>query len=154
MNRLRPMTTAGVPGSVAPMTSNSPAERCARYHNDGICASRCGSLARSGLPDSVIVPSTTQLLEPRALPKDGRSMEDAKALLHELSAAEERKARRSCCSCLCVVFSTGVESFLSVLGRSAALRIVRPLLGYGGNKSAARSTPITENTSWRSSSIE
>src|SRR5215467_5235126 len=85
MNLLRPMTTAGVPGSVAPMTSNSPADKCARYHNDGICASRCGSFARSGLPVAVIVPSTTQLLEPRALPKEGRSMEDAKAVLHELA---------------------------------------------------------------------
>src|SRR3954467_476535 len=70
MYLLRPITTAGAPGSVAPITSKSPAERCARYHSDGICASRCGSLASSGLPEAVIVPSTTQLLEPRA--EDGR----------------------------------------------------------------------------------
>src|SRR5439155_17574239 len=66
MNRLRPMATAGVPGSVAPMTSASPAEIWARYHNEGICAPRCGSLARSGFPDALSVPSTTQLFDPSA----------------------------------------------------------------------------------------
>src|SRR5262245_4639302 len=85
MNLLRPMTTAGVQGRVAPMTSNSPEDTCARYHNAIICASRCGAFASSGLPEAVIVPSTTQLLEPRALPNEGRSMEDAKAVLHELA---------------------------------------------------------------------
>src|SRR6185312_5238082 len=80
MYLFRPMTTAGAPGSVAPMTSKSPADRCARYQSDGICASRCGSLASSGLPDAVIVPSTTQLLEPSADPS-GR----------KLSTAEERR---------------------------------------------------------------
>src|ERR1043166_735145 len=68
MYLLRPITIAGAPGSVAPITSKSPADRCARYHSDGICASRCGSFASSGFPEAVIVPSTTQLLEPRALP--------------------------------------------------------------------------------------
>src|SRR5262249_15868271 len=107
---------------VAPIASKSPPDRCARYHNDGICASRCGSLASSGFPDAVIVPSTTQLFEPSALPKDGRSMEDAKALLQELATTEERTSP-------CVLRSSVVEIFLSIPGRSAALRIVKPSIG-------------------------
>ncbi len=75
MNLLRPMATAGAPGSVAPMTSKSPADRCARYQSDGTCAPRCGSLASSGLPDAVIVPSTTQLFEPSAAPEPGSGMD-------------------------------------------------------------------------------
>src|SRR3954471_3402356 len=71
MYLLRPMTTAGAPGSVAPITSKSPADRCARYQSDGICAPRCGSLASNGLPDAVIDPSTTQLLDPSASPAPG-----------------------------------------------------------------------------------
>jgi hypothetical protein len=65
IDRLRPSAIAGVPGNVPPMTSKSPAETCARYHVDGSRVPRCGSLARSGLPLAVSVPSTTQLLEPR-----------------------------------------------------------------------------------------
>src|SRR5579872_2028015 len=65
MKRLRPSATAGAPGSVAPMISKSPPVTWARYHVDGIRALRCGSLASIGLPDAVIVPSTTQLLDPR-----------------------------------------------------------------------------------------
>src|SRR5712692_538456 len=64
MNRLRPRATAGAPGSVAPITSKSPAEISARYQVVGRCALRCGSLARRGLPLAVSVPSTTQLFEP------------------------------------------------------------------------------------------
>src|SRR5712692_9013419 len=66
MKRLRPRTTAGVPGSVPPITSKSPADMWARYQVDGSRVPRCGSLARSGLPEAVIVPSTTQLFEPNA----------------------------------------------------------------------------------------
>src|SRR5262245_41272049 len=66
MKRLRPMATAGVPGSVAPIMSKSPAETCARYHVDGAFELRCGSLASSGLPLALSVPSTTQLFEPSA----------------------------------------------------------------------------------------
>ena len=40
MCRLRPIATAGVPGSVAPMTSKSPADMCARYHSEGTFAAR------------------------------------------------------------------------------------------------------------------
>jgi hypothetical protein len=71
-------------------------------------------------------------------------MEDAKAALQELATIEETEDTED----LLVV-----ESF-SVLGRSAALRIVRPSLEYGGNKSAARPAPSTETTSWRRSSVE
>src|SRR5262245_23775912 len=66
MNLLRPSATAGVPGSVAPMISKSPPLTCARYHVDGSRVPRWGSLARSGLPLAVNVPSTTQLFEPIA----------------------------------------------------------------------------------------
>jgi hypothetical protein len=86
MNLLRPIATAGAPGSVAPITSKSPADRCARYQSDGICAPRCGSLASIGLPDAVIVPSTTQLLEPSASPTPGTSV-DANASTQELFTA-------------------------------------------------------------------
>src|SRR4051812_46584396 len=64
MKRLRPSATAGAPGSVAPIISKSPPDTCARYHVDGNRALRCGSLASSGLPLAVMVPSTTQLFEP------------------------------------------------------------------------------------------
>src|SRR5436190_14450259 len=65
MKRLRPSAMAGAPGSVAPTTSKSGADTCARYHVDGSRVPRCGSFASSGLPLAVSVPSTTQLLEPR-----------------------------------------------------------------------------------------
>src|SRR5207237_9872673 len=65
-NRLRPSATAGVPGSVAPMTSKSPADRWARYQIEGSLVPRCGSLARSGRPLEVSVPSITQLFDPSA----------------------------------------------------------------------------------------
>src|SRR5271154_973216 len=64
MYRFLPSATAGAPGSVAPITSKSPPVTCARYHVDGMAALKCGSLANIGLPDAVIVPSTTQLFEP------------------------------------------------------------------------------------------
>src|SRR5262245_65667256 len=66
MKRLRPSATAGAPGSVAPMTSKSGADRCARYQVEGTRVPRCGSLASSGFPEAVSVPSTTQLFEPSA----------------------------------------------------------------------------------------
>ena len=62
--RLRPSSGKGSPGSVAPTTSNSGVEMCARYQTLGISSRRCGSFASSGLPDSVCSPLTTQALEP------------------------------------------------------------------------------------------
>ena len=66
MNRLRPSTTAGVPGIVAPIVSKSPPATCTRYQVEGSRVLRCGSLASSGLPLAVSVPSTTQLFDPSA----------------------------------------------------------------------------------------
>src|SRR5262245_6131363 len=68
MKRLRPSATAGAPGSVAPITSKPGAEMCARYHVDGSRVPRGGSLASSGLPLAVRVPSTTQLFDPSPSP--------------------------------------------------------------------------------------
>src|SRR3954466_9070071 len=64
MNLFLPSATAGAPGSVAPITSKSPADMCARYQVDGSLVPRCGSLASSGLPDEDIEPSNNQLFEP------------------------------------------------------------------------------------------
>src|SRR5215467_1439008 len=142
MNLFRPMTTAGAPGSGAPMTSKSPADKCARYHKDGICASRCGSLARSGLPVAVSVPSTSQLLEPRAEPRDGKSVEDAKAVLQRLSTTEERR-KGGFSPCLRFLVASVVASFFVVIHRrSSSPRIVSAVGGYGGNNCAARSGPM------------
>ncbi|MCY1365540.1 hypothetical protein D9M69_523890 [compost metagenome] len=67
---VRPSTTKGVPGSVAPITfmplmpPASGACRCAKYQMAGALRPRCGSLASSGWPVSLREPATTQLLEP------------------------------------------------------------------------------------------
>src|SRR5262245_47606751 len=94
MNRLRPSATAGAPGSVAPMISKSPPTRCARYQVDGSRVPRCGSLARSGFPVVVIVPSTTQLFEPMPsvvdeLRTENRELRTEKAALSEELATTE-----------------------------------------------------------------
>src|SRR5947208_16895772 len=77
MKRLRPMAMAGVPGSVAPIASNSPPETCARYQVDGAFELKCGSLASIGLPVALRVPSTTQLLEPSVSPRTPPSRKSA-----------------------------------------------------------------------------
>ena len=61
---LRPTTTTGMPGMVAPMTLNPGAERWARYQVVGAVSLRWGSLARIGFPFVERHPATTQLLEP------------------------------------------------------------------------------------------
>src|SRR5581483_1342283 len=40
------------------------ADRWISNHTDGVCTTRCGSFASSGLPLSVLEPATTQLFEP------------------------------------------------------------------------------------------
>jgi hypothetical protein len=67
---VRPSTTEGVPGKVAPITSSAfwplaaGAFSRAKYQIAGAPSARCGSLASSGLPLCVCVPDTTQSLEP------------------------------------------------------------------------------------------
>ncbi len=61
---LRPRTTLGMPGSVAPITFRPGADRCAKYHNAGADNPRCGSFASSGLPLVVNAPDTAQLFDP------------------------------------------------------------------------------------------
>src|SRR5207237_2831039 len=101
-----------------------------------IWASRCGSLASSGLPVAVIVPSTTQLLEPRALRASRKGRERS-------TTEERRKGGRSVSfSDLRVLRSSVVESVLSVLGK-----IVSPFAGYGGNNSRVLSIPTYASTS-------
>ena len=118
MKRLRPIAMAGAPGSVAPMTSKSPAERCARYQSEGIWAPRCGSLASSGLPEAVIVPSTTQLFDPSAPPRPG-SRADAKASDHDAAVDPGGPARAA-------VTPACLEP---IHGMSAALRMFNPCAG-------------------------
>src|SRR3954463_2235448 len=139
MYLLRPIATAGAPGSVAPITSKSPADRCARYHSDGICAPRCGSLASSGLPDAVIVPSTTQLLDPSASPVAGSGVA-ANASDHELSGVvlSRSPSIAGLKACTTSVFAV-TAAFIH--GMSRALRIVRPSAGYGRSNWADRAGP-------------
>ena len=63
-NPLCPMGKPGAPASVAPVTSQCGVRTCARYHGGGQVGARCGSLARSGLPDAVRAPATAQLFDP------------------------------------------------------------------------------------------
>src|SRR5215475_4262302 len=56
--------TYGSPGSVTPATLKSRHVRCASYQRLGICWPRCISFDKSGLPETVCAPDTTQLLEP------------------------------------------------------------------------------------------
>src|SRR5260221_9730125 len=51
MRLLRPSTTPGSPGIVAPATVSVGVSIAARYHSAGARSVRCGSLASSGLPD-------------------------------------------------------------------------------------------------------
>ena len=58
------MMTHGTPGSVTPSTFNPGAVRWTIHHVDGKLNSRCGSLARIGLPDAVCEPATAHAFEP------------------------------------------------------------------------------------------
>src|SRR5438034_6774642 len=61
---LWPMHTPGTPGIVAPAALMPGAVRWHSYQMEGSAYSRCGSLARSGLPVAVCAPETAQLLLP------------------------------------------------------------------------------------------
>ena len=58
-----PSSTTGRPGTVAPLTEPSGVTIRARYQRIGAPSSRCGSLARIGLPVAVRAPETTHSLE-------------------------------------------------------------------------------------------
>ncbi len=75
---LRPMTTNGMPGNVAPITFVVGVDTCARYQIDGAVSDRCGSFASSGLPDAVRAPDTTQSFEP--MPSAAGSAERASSV--------------------------------------------------------------------------
>ena len=144
MKRLRPIATAGVPGSVAPMTSKSPADRCARYQSDGICAPRCGSLASSGLPLAVIVPSTTQLFDPSASPVPRQKASDANGLDARLTSSASRRRGRRLLMPASQAASRGRNARLPCASATACrvrVRMLRPSAGYGGISSAVRSAP-------------
>src|SRR5260370_3722493 len=64
MRWLWPAITAGKPTIEAPVTSNPGARRCTKYHGDGIENSRCGSLARIGLPVADRSPEITHAFDP------------------------------------------------------------------------------------------
>src|SRR5579862_6908682 len=60
------MTMPGTPGRVNPSAFQPGTPSCTRYQISGVDSERCVSLASSGLPEAVCVPSTTQLLLPKA----------------------------------------------------------------------------------------
>src|SRR5262249_48370076 len=64
---VRPIAMPGKPGKLAPMAYLGPAfvQRITTSYQIGgsRLISRCGSLHRNGLPDAVLAPATTQLLE-------------------------------------------------------------------------------------------
>jgi hypothetical protein len=59
-----PIIGIGIPAKQRPLTLNRPPFKCISYHLGGCVNFKCGSFAKRGLPDSVRVPETTQLLEP------------------------------------------------------------------------------------------
>ena len=64
-----PRTKTGAPGIVAPLTDPSGVTMRARYQRIGALRSRCGSLARIGLPVSVRDPAITHSFDaPRPIP--------------------------------------------------------------------------------------
>src|SRR5579872_401284 len=58
------MMTQGTPGSATPITFSPGAFKCTEYQIDGMPQSRCGSLARIGLPVEVCLPETAHAFEP------------------------------------------------------------------------------------------
>ena len=62
MRSLWPTTIPGAPGNVAPATCIPGDESSVKYQILGAEAGMCGSLASSGLPETVRLPETTQLL--------------------------------------------------------------------------------------------
>src|SRR5688572_25555988 len=62
MYSLCPRVIPGAPGKVTPATCTPGADKWVMYQMLGANEGRCGSFARSGLPDAVRLPETTQLL--------------------------------------------------------------------------------------------
>src|ERR1017187_4435711 len=60
------MLMPGMPGSVAPMASQPGAVRWTNIRSAGFWISRCGSLARIGIPVADFEGPITQLLLPRS----------------------------------------------------------------------------------------
>ena len=50
---MRPVSTAGTPGMVPPITPPEASSIRARYHSDGAVSATCGSFASSGAPAAV-----------------------------------------------------------------------------------------------------
>src|SRR5216683_1514788 len=61
-------TMKGAPGEVAPARCSAGVSMRARYQMSGVAKPRCGSLASSGLPETLCLPSTTQLFEAKVGP--------------------------------------------------------------------------------------
>src|SRR5699024_7071636 len=61
---LWPRIIPGTPAKMTPPTFMSSASKCISYQIDGVANPRCGSSAKSGFPDAVFSPLTTQLLLP------------------------------------------------------------------------------------------
>ncbi len=58
------MIGIGIPARHNPLTLNLPPFKCISYHLGGCVNFKCGSFAKSGLPDLVLAPEITQLFEP------------------------------------------------------------------------------------------
>src|SRR5699024_4074047 len=61
---LCPNIMPGTPEKITPATFISLDCKLISYQIDGVDSPKCGSSARSGLPEAVLSPSTTQLLLP------------------------------------------------------------------------------------------
>ena len=141
--RLRPMATAGVPGSVAPMTSKSPADMCARYQSDGTRAEmrvvgeqRLAAGGERAVDDPVVraerfEPSAT---EERVEPRRGRRAP---------GRTRSTSSRRSGAGVADRGRSSSTSAQPGSGGRCATpgVRMLRPSGGYGGISSAIRSRP-------------
>ena len=79
MSRLWPITTPGMPAKVNPLTSKGHSSftvlQCSPIwcQMPGMVTFRCGSLASSGLPETVCSPETAQLFDPMPSPRPSRS---------------------------------------------------------------------------------
>ena len=73
-----PSSTTGSPGTVAPLSEPSGVTIRERYQRIGAPSSRCGSLARIGLPVTVRDPATTHSFDaPRRIPMRSPIRSDA-----------------------------------------------------------------------------
>src|SRR5256885_16546817 len=94
MRRLRPITTAGRPGIVAPVTVKPGLSIATRYHRAGARNVRWGSLARIGLPERVRAGPITHEFDARLIAEASR-ISAASAGMCGISLAASRAVGRA-----------------------------------------------------------